>query len=190
MPLFPPLNFCMVAEDLYRSAIPNELNFQFLQTLNIKTMLVLQSSQDLDMKFFCFAEDSDITVISIDSDTSDTMNMPQWAPIAEESVVRALEVLMYSPNYPILVACTHGRALTGTVIGCLRKLQRWSLTSIFEEYRRYATTRGEQRHERFIELFDTDLVTLSENSPDFLAPFVLSSEANSVDLYNKDVSEV
>ena len=26
----------------------------------------------------------------------------------------------------------------GTVVGCLRKLQRWNLTSIFEEYRRYA----------------------------------------------------
>jgi hypothetical protein len=30
-------------------------------------------------------------------------------------------------------------------------LQRWSLTSIFEEYRRYARTRLEQQHERFIE---------------------------------------
>lgn len=28
--------------------------------------------------------------------------------------------------------------ISGTVIGCLRKLQRWNLTSIFEEYRRYA----------------------------------------------------
>jgi hypothetical protein len=26
----------------------------------------------------------------------------------------------------------------GTVIGCLRKLQGWNLTAIFEEYRRYA----------------------------------------------------
>lgn len=30
---------------------------------------------------------------------------------------------------------------TGTLIGCLRKLQRWNLTSIFEEYRRYAGTK-------------------------------------------------
>ena len=29
----------------------------------------------------------------------------------------------------------------GTVMGCLRKLQRWSLTAIFEEYRRYAGTK-------------------------------------------------
>jgi hypothetical protein len=48
MPLFPPLNFCAVAENLYRSAIPNELNFQFLQTLNIQTVVVLQSPEEVD----------------------------------------------------------------------------------------------------------------------------------------------
>ena len=92
-----------------------------------------------------------MSVISIESDTSNTKSMPKWGPIAEESVVRALEILMYTPNYPILITCKHGRALTGAVVGCLRKLQRWSLTSIFEEYRRYARTRLEQQHERFIE---------------------------------------
>jgi hypothetical protein len=28
--------------------------------------------------------------------------------------------------------------VAGTVIGCMRKLQRWNLTAIFEEYQRYA----------------------------------------------------
>jgi hypothetical protein len=32
----------------------------------------------------------------------------------------------------------HGDLFPGTVIGCLRKLQGWNLTAIFEEYRRYA----------------------------------------------------
>ena len=31
-----------------------------------------------------------------------------------------------------------GRHRSGTVVGCYRKLQRWALSSIFEEYRRYA----------------------------------------------------
>jgi hypothetical protein len=34
--------------------------------------------------------------------------------------------------------CTLGRHRTGTLIGCLRKLQRWALSSILEEYRRHA----------------------------------------------------
>lgn len=41
MSLFPPLNFGYVQDELYRSAIPNEINFQFLQTLNLKTILIL-----------------------------------------------------------------------------------------------------------------------------------------------------
>jgi tyrosine-protein phosphatase OCA1 len=38
---FPPLNFGYVQDDLFRSAIPNEVNFQFLQTLQLKTILIL-----------------------------------------------------------------------------------------------------------------------------------------------------
>ncbi|POW08722.1 hypothetical protein PSHT_09459 [Puccinia striiformis] len=39
--------------------------------------------------------------------------------------------------------CGGGSHRTGTVVGCLRKLQGWNLASIFEEYRRYA---GAQHH--------------------------------------------
>jgi tyrosine-protein phosphatase OCA1 len=49
MPLFPPLNFGTVETDLYRSGIPNELNFQFLQSLNLKTVLIL-SPDCVDVK--------------------------------------------------------------------------------------------------------------------------------------------
>lgn len=39
--LYPPLNFGYLQDSLYRSAIPNEINFQFLQTLQLKTILIL-----------------------------------------------------------------------------------------------------------------------------------------------------
>ncbi len=58
--------------------------------------------------------------------------------LAEDTVVAALRVLLDSARYPVLVACNLGRHHTGTVIGCLRKLQRWNLTAIFEEYQRFA----------------------------------------------------
>jgi tyrosine-protein phosphatase OCA1 len=58
---------------------------------------------------------------------------------------------------------------TGTVIACLRKLQRWNLTSIFEEYRRFTKHTARVQNEQFIELFDTDLVLVNkENAPGFL----------------------
>jgi len=58
--------------------------------------------------------------------------------------------------------------ITGTVIGCLRKLQRWNLVSIFEEYRRYAGTKVSLLNEQFIELFDTELLSIPTNHPSFL----------------------
>jgi tyrosine-protein phosphatase OCA1 len=47
----------------------------------------------------------------------------------------------------------------------MRKLQRWNLTSIFEEYRRYAGPKVRLLNEQFIELFDTDLVGIPTNKP-------------------------
>mmetsp|Transcript_28665 Transcript_28665/g.55730 ORF Transcript_28665/g.55730 Transcript_28665/m.55730 type:complete len:89 (-) Transcript_28665:17-283(-) len=67
-------------------------------------------------------------------------------------------------QYPLLVACQLGRHKTGMVVGCLRKIQRWSLSSIFLEYHRYAGGTRLQI-EQFIELFDTDLVNVPTTPP-------------------------
>lgn len=42
---------------------------------------------------------------------------------------------------------------TGCVIGCLRRCQSWSLTSIFDEYRRYSTPKSRAMDLQFIEAF-------------------------------------
>ena len=41
-------------------------------------------------------------------------------------------------NHPILIHCNKGKYRIGCLIGCLRKLQKWSLASIFDEYRRFS----------------------------------------------------
>lgn len=61
-----------------------------------------------------------------------------WDPITEDIVLKALHLLVQPSTYPVLVMCNLGRHRTGTVIGCLRKLQKWCLSAILEEYRRYA----------------------------------------------------
>ncbi len=110
------------------------------------------------------------------------MNQNPWAPISEEIVINALKIILNPKNYPLHVMCGLGRHRTGssiskeknsntylgTVIGTLRKLQRWNLTSIFEEYRRYAGNKVRLVNEQFIELFDTDLVAIPEDHPAWL----------------------
>ncbi|CAN1232690.1 Tyrosine-protein phosphatase DSP1, partial [Linum perenne] len=43
---------------------------------------------------------------------------------------------------------------TGCVVGCLRKLQKWCLSSIFDEYQRFAAAKARVSDQRFMELFD------------------------------------
>lgn len=84
---------------------------------------------------------------------------------SEEMVTEALRILLNPDSLPAMVMSLHGTSLTGVVVGCLRKLRKWSMISIFEEYRRFCGTKVQQEYEQFIELFDNDLVHLPISSP-------------------------
>jgi hypothetical protein len=43
---------------------------------------------------------------------------------------------------------------TGCVVGCLRKLQKWCLSSVFDEYLHFAAAKARSTDQRFMELFD------------------------------------
>jgi tyrosine-protein phosphatase SIW14 len=189
MSLFPPVNFSAVEDGLYRSGMPFEINFevssnfssmwglvvklmmgylwiQFIKTLRLKTVIVLSSTyvDDTVSKFF---EENSIQVVYIENSVSDALQ--GVLPFAEEMVTEALTVIADKNNSPAVVVCKTGWNLTGVVIACLRKLQKWSLISIYEEYRRYAGgLRLQQQHEQFIELFDTDLIPIGSSAPPFL----------------------
>ena len=82
-------------------------------------------------------------------------------------MLEALRFVVEPENYPLLIICTYGKHRSGTVVACLRKLQRWNLTAIFEEYRRYGGNKIRLQNEQFIELFDTDLIETSTTAPNF-----------------------
>jgi protein tyrosine/serine phosphatase len=166
--LFPPMNFQMVEKNLYRSAFPLEINHTFLRSLKLKTIVILDG--ECPESLVNFAENDNIKIDFVDSDNTHS--------IGEQMVTKALEWLVRTEHYPLLVCCHHGRQLTGVVIACLRKLQGWSFISIFEEYRRYAGYQPQQKHEEFVELFDTDLIDIKGQvekdveTPQFLKHFV------------------
>ena len=43
--------------------------------------------------------------------------------MSEETVLRALDIILERRHYPILMLCAQGTHRTSTVVGCLRKLQ-------------------------------------------------------------------
>lgn len=170
--LIPPTNFGLIEENMYRSGMVNELNFPFLEQLDLRTIVYLASDEPAD-KLADFIDDQAIHLhylVADDNDAAaaDPTAMP-WKPISEHVVLSAMHVLLDVSMHPVLVMCSHGRHRTGTIIGCLRKLQLWSLSAIFEEYDRHADGRGRLANEQFIELFDTDLMNVpTKNQPPWL----------------------
>jgi len=158
----PPQNFGYVEEHLFRSGQPNELNFPFLEKLALRTVVWL-APEDPNPLFLDFLDDKRITLHHLGVTSSNNA----WDPITEEIVLAAFDILLSTENHPVMVMCNLGRHRTGTVIGCLRKLQRWNLSSVFEEYRRHA---GQKVRviEQFIELFDVDLVRTPPHPPKWL----------------------
>lgn len=83
--------------------------------------------------------------------------------LTEELVKDSLQILLTSSYHPVLVTDTSGIHEIGVLLGCLRKLQRWNFATILLEYRHFAGNRARATNERFVEMFDTDLITYPED---------------------------
>ncbi|OMJ26284.1 putative tyrosine-protein phosphatase [Smittium culicis] len=160
--LIPPVNFGYVEENLYRFGQPNELNFPFVEKLGIKTILWL-ALEEPNQKFLNFIDDQEIQFYHLGAGQNSSTD-----PITEETIVDSLNIILDVTKYPLAIVCNVGRHQTGTLVGCLRKLQGWNLSSIFDEYRRFAGPKVRLSNEQFIELFDTDLVSVPLDPPKWI----------------------
>jgi len=104
----------------------------------------------------------------------------------------ALEIALNLKYHPIMVMCASGIHQTGTLVGCLRRLQHWNLTSILVEYRSYACHRSTRYgDEQFIELFDVDLVTLPAALPQwFIEQTTMAEEEDEEERRKEEVSRL
>jgi tyrosine-protein phosphatase SIW14 len=159
----PPAVFATVEPKVYRTNSLYPINFPFIKMLGLKT--VIQLSPEVPIKAVTqFLEENNINFIHLGlkawkPDAS-------WKPITEELIKEALEIVLDVKSHPVMVTCTTGVHQTGVLVGCLRRLQNWSLASILVEYRMYAQQSNTRYvNEVFIELFDVDLVTLPPNLP-------------------------
>jgi hypothetical protein len=95
-------------------------------------------------------------------------------------VKETLQLLLNKDNMPLLLSCSSGVSATGVVVGCLRRMQVWTLASIFAEcvlpppssipqpqpcpptifrYRFFAGNLAQVEHEQLIEIFDPSCVS-------------------------------
>lgn len=168
--IIPPLNFCPVERQLYRSAQPSIINQPFLKDLNLKTIIWLASEEPQDdFLDFCSTCHINVEFVGLMNEYA-YKNVNPWDSLSEGTIRRALEIICDKENYPLLVCCGMGRHRTGSVIGCLRRLQGWNLASVSEEYRRFTGARGGRiMVELLIEGFDINSVQVDPSKlPEWL----------------------
>ncbi|KAG0491344.1 hypothetical protein HPP92_004324 [Vanilla planifolia] len=145
----PPLNFAIVDNGVFRSGFPDVANFSFLQTLKLRSVLCLCPEQYPEANMdFLRSNGIRLFQFGIEGAKEPFVNIP------EDTIREALKVVLDVQNHPLLIHCKSGKHRTGCVVGCLRKLQRWCLTSVFHEYQRFAAAKTRVSDQRFMELFD------------------------------------
>ncbi|XP_010928418.1 inositol diphosphatase DSP4 [Elaeis guineensis] len=156
----PPLNFAMVDHGVFRSGFPDTANFSFLETLELRSILCLcpEPYPEANTEFLR-SHGIMLFQFGIDGRKEPFVNIP------EDTIREALKVVLDIRNHPLLIHCKRGKHRTGCVVGCLRKLQRWCLSSIFDEYQRFAAAKTRVSDQRFMELFD--ISSLKHLSPSF-----------------------
>ncbi|KAJ8099272.1 tyrosine phosphatase family-domain-containing protein [Lipomyces tetrasporus] len=145
--LAPPELFGIVEENIYRCTEIDPLNFPFLQTLSLNTILSI-SREEPSPAVGLFARENNIKIAH--------MQLPPWKISDEEwkllpdAVVQtSLSYVLNTKYYPLLII-----DLSCTFIGVLRKLQHWNLSSIINEYREMSFDRSQYLYELYIELVD------------------------------------
>lgn len=147
-PLVPPDNFAMVNTWVYRSSFPKKKHFPFLKTLGLRSILTL-ILEDYPEQNTQFLDENGITFFQFGIPG----NKEPFVQIPQEKITAALVTILDRRNHPMLIHCNKGKHRTGCLIGCLRKLQQWSLTTIFDEYRRFSFPKSRSMDQEFIELY-------------------------------------
>lgn len=66
------------------------------------------------------------------------VNKEPFAEMDEHIVAQALETILDRRKLPCLIHCNKGKYRVGVVTALIRRLQGWSITSIYDEYARFA----------------------------------------------------
>jgi tyrosine-protein phosphatase SIW14 len=74
--------------------------------------------------------------------------------IDEIDIKKVLNDVLNPLNRPLLIHCNKGKHRTGSVVGCLRKIRGWALSSIVSEYMLFAAPKTRLEDQRYIEDFD------------------------------------
>ncbi|TVU28716.1 hypothetical protein EJB05_20246 [Eragrostis curvula] len=132
--MVPPLNFAMVDDGIFRSGFPDAANFRFLRSLNLRSIVYL-CPEPYPEENARFLEQNGIELHQFGIEGARNHSSTSLKKGSE----RRSKSFWHR---------------TGCVVGCLRKLQKWCLSSVFDEYLHFAAAKARSTDQRFMELFD------------------------------------
>jgi tyrosine-protein phosphatase SIW14 len=144
-----PENFAMVESGVYRSAFPRTKNISFLKRLKLKTVVSLVP-EDYPLAMSEFYENSGVRLLSCGLEG----NKWPFKGIDIAALRQVLTDILNPDSRPLLIHCNKGKHRTGSVVGCLRKIRGWALSTIFTEYLLYAAPKTRLEDQQLIEFFE------------------------------------
>ncbi|KAH8150354.1 uncharacterized protein LAJ45_05565 [Morchella importuna] len=148
--VIPPLRFSVVENKLYRGSYPRHLNFRFLESLNLKTILSV-TPEPLVGEAADWCKANGVVMLHIKPE----VDGKKGAPLRHTEACQILSVVLEAKNSPLYVHCLNGSEITGLAMTALRKVQCWATPSIISERMRYSETH--HSFDRFLEEFSGEV---------------------------------
>ncbi|KAF2266625.1 hypothetical protein CC78DRAFT_121044 [Lojkania enalia] len=177
--LIPPANFgAVVPGSIYRSSYPQEENYEFLESLKLKTILTLVPEQ-VSFDYLNFMAQSDIQHFQVHIPAN-----KGEVNIQSIQMSNALRYVLDRSNHPILIHCNKGKHRTGCVVGCFRRVTGEELDNIFEEYHTYADPKARLLDECFIERYPEETLSWMARKYEWIPPAVEAPPPSPVQALN------
>lgn len=152
-----PLNFGVIVPGFYRSSYPKQHDFDFIKTLNLKTIVTLVKKDELEDDLSAFVDTNGIRQVTFD------MKGTKKEAIPLDTMAAILQLTLDKRNYPLLIHCNHGKHRTGCVVAAARRVAGWEVDPALDEYRAFASPKIRECDIDYINAFQSSLIPRFED---------------------------
>lgn len=151
--LFPPANYgAILAGAVYRSSYPEAKNYDFLQSLKLKTIITLVP-EEISPEYRDFMKSAGIQHFQVHINAN-----KGGVRVQSCDMNRALNIALDRSNHPLLIHCNKGKHRTGCLTATLRRIQGFDIETIHDEYHTYSDPKARFWDEVFFENFELNTV--------------------------------
>ena len=173
VPLIPPTGFTYIEDVICRCIGPLHRNhLSFLRTTDVKILINVSNEPIYDIEYLIEKENYQVyDLFDNEQPINHSINgLEDW-------VKKSLElILTLSYQGTILLIGNDDTCFDCLLIGCLRKVQEWTLVPILNEFRMLSNQKRIFDLEQFIELFNSDIINFTSDIPEFLVTHFLLKE--------------